>query len=218
MTWIGTPTGTTDLCLVWHTSKIATLDDLQQNELILGGEGSGTTSNANIMQRLTGGKIRNVIGYSGGGSSLVLAMERGEIDGRCGLSWEAIKANYPDMITKKTIRVLLQFNYKRHPELPDVPAVGEIAKTEIDRKAMDIILLPQVAGYPIYGPPGLLPQTQIMLRKAFMDLMADEKFIADAKSIKLDLMPTLGEELQAVIQNAYASPVEVIERARELVR
>jgi tripartite-type tricarboxylate transporter receptor subunit TctC len=125
LTWIGTPTGTTDTCIVWHKAKVQSLADLQMHELVLAGTGNETTQ-VLILQRLTGGKIRVVLGYPGG-ASMNIAMERGEADGRCALSWEAIKSNYGEWLRDKKLKVLAQYALTRAPDLPDVPLITELA-------------------------------------------------------------------------------------------
>ena len=114
LTWIGTPTGTTDTCIVWHKSRVQSLADLQTTELILAGTGNETTQ-VSILQRLTGGKIRVVLGYPGG-AAMNVALERGEADGRCAISWEALKSNYAAWLRDKKVKVLAQYALVRNPE------------------------------------------------------------------------------------------------------
>jgi tripartite-type tricarboxylate transporter receptor subunit TctC len=215
LTWIGTPTGTTDTCILWHKARVQSLADLQSHELILAGTGN-ETAQALILQRLTGGKIRVVLGYPGG-ATMNIAMERGEADGRCSLSWEAIKSNYAEWLRDKKIKVLVQFALARAPDLPDVPLITELARNPIDQQALAVILLPQAFGFPFAAPPGLLPEVSAMLRTAFMRAMADPQLIEDAARIKMELRPVRGEELQSLIAQAYAATPETVARARRLV-
>jgi len=215
LTWIGTPTGTTDTCIVWHKARVQSLTDLQTTELILAGTGN-ETAQALVLQRLTGGRIRVVLGYPGG-ASMNIALERGEADGRCSLSWEAIKSNYPDWLRDRKVKVLVQFALARAPDLPDVPLISDLAKTAIDREALAVILLPQAFGFPFAAPPGLLPEVAAMLREAFAQTMRDPQVIEEAHKIKMELRPVRGEELSRLIRDAYAASPETIARARALI-
>jgi tripartite-type tricarboxylate transporter receptor subunit TctC len=215
LTWIGTPTGTTDTCIVWHKAKVQSLADLQMHELVLAGTGNETTQ-VLILQRLTGGKIRVVLGYPGG-ASMNIAMERGEADGRCALSWEAIKSNYGEWLRDKKLKVLAQYALTRAPDLPEVPLITDLAKTTIDKQALAVILLPQEFGFPFAAPPGLLPEVTDMLRAAFLETMRDPQVIEEVQRIKLALHPVGGADLQRLIRHAHAASPETIARARALI-
>jgi tripartite-type tricarboxylate transporter receptor subunit TctC len=215
LTWIGTPSGTTDLCVVWHGARVQNVADIQKTELVIAGTGNEATQ-VLILQRLTGGKVRTVIGYPGG-AAINLALERGEADGRCSVSWEALRSNYPEWVAEKKVRPLVQFAFARHPELPDVPLIGDLAKTAIDREALGILLLPQAFGFPFAAPPGLLPEVTAMLRTAFAQTMRDPQLIEEAQRIKLELMPVHGEELQRRVRAAYAAPPGTIAHAKQLI-
>ncbi len=215
LTWVGTPTGTTDTCIVWHKARVQSLADLQTTELVLAGTGNETTQ-VLILQRLTGGKIRVVLGYPGG-ASMNVALERGEADGRCAISWEALKSNYAEWLRNKKVKVLAQYALARNPELPDVPLISDLAKSAIDRDALAVILLPQAFGFPFAAPPGLLHEVSTLLRDAFMQTMRDPQLIEEATRIKMELKPVHGEELQRLIRDAHAVSPDTIARARALI-
>jgi tripartite-type tricarboxylate transporter receptor subunit TctC len=215
LTWVGTPTGTTDTCIVWHKARVQSIADLQAGELVLAGTGNETTQ-VLILQRLTGGKIRVVLGYPGG-AAMNIALERGEADGRCAISWEAIRSNYADWLRDRKVKVLAQYALTRHPDLAEVPLITDLAKTAIDREALVVILLPQAFGFPFAAPPGLLPEVGAMLRDAFAQTMKDPQVIEETARIKMELRPVRGEELQRLIQQAHAASPETIARARQLI-
>mgnify|MGYP001584433320 CR=1 FL=1 len=214
LTWVGTPTGTTDTCIVWHKARVQTLTDLKTTELVLAGTGNETVQ-VLILQRLIGGKIRVVLGYPGG-AAMNIALERGEADGRCAISWEALKSNYAEWVRERKVKVLVQFARRRNPDLPDVPVISDLAQTAIDREALAVILLPQDFGFPFAAPPGLLPGVSAMLRNAFAQTMKDPQVIEEAARLKIELHPVRGEELQRLIQEAHAASPETIARARQL--
>lgn len=216
--WLGSPSPVTDVCGFWHTAPIQSLAEMQTKELIIPAIGveAGEAVQASILRQLTGSKIKTVVGYQSGGA-MSLAVERGEAHGRCAISWEAIKSTYPDYITQKLFKPFVQFALARHPELPDVPAIMELAKADIDRQALDVILAPQSFGFPLAAPPGLRPETAAVLKKALESTMQDPAFTAEAAKRKFDINFVPGAKLDEVLKTVYSYPPAVVERAKVLI-
>jgi tripartite-type tricarboxylate transporter receptor subunit TctC len=215
LTWLGTPSPTTDTCIVWHTARVQRVADLKQHELVIAGDGNEAWQ-VYILQRLLGAKVRTVLGYPGG-SAMNLAMEREEAGGRCAYSWQALKAAIPDWVRDRKVRPIMQFALTKHPELPDVPLIMDFAKTDLDRNALHLLMAPQVFGFPFVAPPGLLPEVRDMLRLAFDRTMQDPRFREDARKIRLEPDPGKGETLERVAREIYASSPETIARAKQLI-
>ncbi len=215
LTWLGTPSATTDTCIVWHTARAQSVADLRNHELVVAGDGNEAWQ-VNLLQHLTGAKIRAVTGYPGG-SAMNLAMEREEAGGRCGSSWQALKAAVPEWVRDKKVRPIMQFALTKHHELTDVPLIFDYARTDLDRKALHLLMAPQVFGFPFVAPPGLLPEVRDTLRLAFERTMQDPKFKEDAAKIRLELDPGKGEALERVAREIYASSPEAIARAKQLI-
>jgi tripartite-type tricarboxylate transporter receptor subunit TctC len=215
LTWLGAPTGTTDTCVTWHAAKVQSIADLKTTEMVIAGTGN-EAAQLRILRHLIGARIRSVVGYPGA-PAMNLAMERGEADGRCSLSWESIKASMAEWISTKKIKPIVQFAMARHPELKDVPAIIEFATTELDREALRIILLPTVFGFPFAGPPHLLPDVRDMLRAAFDRMLEDPQFGEEARKIKLAIEPVRGTDLERAVRAAYAASPQAIARAKELI-
>ena len=149
-----------------------------KHELVVAGTGNEAPQ-LHLLQRLTGAKVRTVIGYPGG-AAMNLAMERGEAGGRCSYSWEAIKSAIPDWIRDKKVKPIVQFALTRHPELPDVPLIPDFAKTDLDRQALRLLMTRQIFGFPFAAPPGLLPEVRDLLRDGFVKTMQDPAVREDA--------------------------------------
>jgi tripartite-type tricarboxylate transporter receptor subunit TctC len=215
LTWLGTPSATTDTCIVWRTARVQSIADLTQHELVIAGDGNESWQ-VYILQRLLGAKIRVVLGYPGG-SAMNLAMEREEAGGRCGYSWQAIKAAIPDWVRDRKVKPILQFALTKHPELPDVPLIMDFAKTDLDRSALHLLMAPQVFGFPFIAPPGLLPEVRDTLRAAFDRTMQDPRFQEDARKIRIEVDPGKGETLERIAREIYASSPETIARAKQLI-
>ena len=65
LSWIGTPTKETNVCIAYHTAQVKTVQDLSQKELILGdtGPGTGTRSYPKVLNELLGLKFKLVGGF-----------------------------------------------------------------------------------------------------------------------------------------------------------
>ncbi len=217
LSWIGSPSPVTDVCGFWYTSPVQKFEDLQTKEVVIPGIGSdaGEAAQTSILSQLTGAKIRTILGYQSGGE-MTLALERGEAHGRCAISWEAIKSTYPDFTAKKQFKPFVQFALKRHPELADVPAVMEFAKSDLDRKALEVFLAPQSFGFPFAAPSDMNPATVAVLRDSFAATMKDPEFLAEAAQRKFDINYVPGADLQDLLKKIYGFPKEVVDRTKAL--
>jgi tripartite-type tricarboxylate transporter receptor subunit TctC len=158
-----------------------------------------------------------VTGYPGG-NDVSLAIERGEVAGRCGWSWSSVMTTRPAWVANKTIVVLVQLSLAKHPDLPDVPLIMDEAKTEEQRQIFKLIFSRQVMGRPFLAPPNLPPERLAALRKAFDDTMADKEFLADAAQNKFEITPVRGTQMQAIVKEGYETPPDVVKKAIAALR
>ncbi|CAN0189835.1 unnamed protein product, partial [Phaeothamnion confervicola] len=172
--WIGSANNEVSTCIAWNNAPVKTFDQLFSTELIVGGDGPSADGEqfARVMNALFGTKIKLVSGYPGG-NAINLAVERGEVQGRCGWSWSGIVAERRQWIEEKKINVLVQFGLDRHPDLPNVPSVLDYAKTDEQKQILRLVLARQPLGRPFFAPPGVPADRADALRKAFVDTMAD---------------------------------------------
>ena len=217
-TWIGSGTNEISVCAVSSTSPVKTWEDVMTTPITVGGEGSGSDPDtfSILMRNLFGAKLQLVTGYPGG-AEITLAIERGEVDGRCGWSLSSIKATRPDWLKEKKLNILLQMSLERNPELPDVPAVLEKAKDDRQRSILKLVFSRQLMGRPFLGPPGIPEDRKQALRKAFDDTMKDPEFLKEAKTAALEINPVSGAEVDRLIAELYATPKEVVEQARAVI-
>jgi hypothetical protein len=164
---------------------------------------------------MLGAKLRVIKGY-GSALEVNLAMEKGELQGRCGVSWSVLKNTRPEWIAEKKIDYLLQLSAEKDAELPDVPLIGEWVSDPTDRQALDLLLASPHMGIPFLAPPGLPPERVVALREAFDATMVDPELIAEAGRQRLDISPMSGNEMQALIKRLYDAPPSVVTRARAL--
>jgi tripartite-type tricarboxylate transporter receptor subunit TctC len=217
--WIGSANDEVSICVSWHTSDVKTFDDLLTKELIVGGTGASADTDQfpKIMNAVLGTRMRIITGYPGG-NDVGLAMERGEVKGRCGWSWSSVKATHQPWLDEKKINVLVQLALHKHPDLSNVPLVVDLAKSEADKRTMRLLFARQSLGRPFLAPPGVPAERIAALRKAFMDAMNDKELLADAERSKLEITPVSGEEIQKLVEEVYDTPAAITKRAAELLK
>jgi tripartite-type tricarboxylate transporter receptor subunit TctC len=210
-TWIGSVSDQVSLCATWHTSRVKTWDDMLKTDFTVGGEGSGSDPDmfATMVRSIFGVKIRLVSGYPGG-NEINLAMERGEVDGRCGWSWSSIKITKPDWLKNKRINLLLQMALHKNSELPDVPLIMDLARNDRERQILKLVLGRQEMGWPFTAPPGLPKDRAAALRAAFDATMKDADYLAETKQRRLDVNPMSGAAIDTLIAELYATPADVV--------
>ena len=181
--------------------------------------GGSTRDYVNMHKKSAGAMFELVSGYKGT-ADIQLAVERGEVDGLCGLDWSSLKSQRPDWVRNKTVNILLQVNLEPEAELTrlGVPQVWKYIGNEDDRKAVELVIGQQVFGRPYLAPPGVPAEQVRILRAAFAATMADKDFLADAERTRIDVVPSTGEQVQQLVERIYATPKPIVERAKELVR
>jgi len=217
--WIGSGNHEVSVCVSYgDRSGITKFDDLRTKEMTVGGTGpsADTDQFPRVVNGVLGTHMKIVSGYPGG-NDIVLAMERGELQGRCGWSWSSVKATHSAWIAEKRLNVLVQLSLQKHPELPDVPLVTDLAQTDEQRQILRLIFARQVMGRPFLAPPGLPPDRVAILRKAFMDTMKDPDFQADAEKAQLEVNPVDGEAVQKLVAEVYRTPADVARKAAQIL-
>jgi tripartite-type tricarboxylate transporter receptor subunit TctC len=218
-TWIGSANDEVSVCVAWHTSGIRKFEELLTRELTVGGTGAAADTDQfpRIMNGMLGTKMKIVTGYPGG-NDVGLAMERGEVNGRCGWSWSSVKATHQKWLDEKKINVLIQLALQKHPDLPDVPLITDLAKSDEQRAIFKLIFARQVMGRPFLAPPGVPQDRAAALRKAFMDTMKDKDFLADAEKGQLEITPVSGEDIQKLVLETHQTPPEIAKKAGDLLK
>jgi tripartite-type tricarboxylate transporter receptor subunit TctC len=203
----------TPACSLWHGARAKSLDDTFKQETLIGGTGpSATTIYPAILNNVIKTRFKIIAGYKGSGE-IMLAMERGEVEGVC-LSWNTLRTVKPDWLADGKLRPIVLMAFKRDPQLKDVPTALEHAPTEAERNMLSVYFGPNEMGRPYIGPPGI-PQDRLQaVRRAFDATMKDPAYIAEAESQQMDVEPMTGEEMQDLIKSFYATPPEILARLK----
>lgn len=217
--WIGSANNEVSVCVALTSSGITKFEDLLTKPLTVGSTGAAddTAQIPVIINAVLGTKFKVVTGYPGT-NDVNLALERGEVQGRCGWSWSSIKTTRPDWIASKKIVVLAQISLAKHPDLPDVPLVIDMAKTEEQRQIFKLFCARQVMGRPYVAPPGVPTDRVAALRSAFDATMTDKAFLDDAATNKFEVNPVGGDKLDELIKEIYQTPPEVTKKAVTLLK
>ena len=214
--WIGSANNEVSVCAIVSSVVLKSTEDFLSKEIVLGGTGPGADTDLfpMTMNNVLGTKYKLISGYPGG-NDINLAIERGEVQGRCGWSWSSVKSTRPNWLKDKYIQIPVQIALKKHEDLPDTPLVFDLAKNPRDRKILEVVFSGQPMGRPYAAPPGLPPDRLKLLRDSFMATMKDPAFMAEADKAKLEIDPVSGEEVQDIIDKTFATPKDIVAAAKE---
>ncbi|MEO3387927.1 tripartite tricarboxylate transporter substrate-binding protein [Mesorhizobium sp. CAU 1741] len=216
LNYVGSANQEVSVCIAKASAGVTQFSDLMDKELVVGGFGAGTESEQHVklLNAVMGTKFKLVKGYPGG-NDVNMAIENGEVDGRCGWSWTSVKATYTAEIESGDLLVLVQNAVAGHPDIPEVPVIVDIAETQDQKQMLNLVLSPQIMGRPFMAPPGIPEDRLDALQQAFMDTMEDPDFLKEAESAKLEISPLTGDEMKKVYQEAYATSPELVKKLAE---
>src|SRR5437899_2469621 len=178
----------------------------------IGGDQHAFTAALNA---LLGTRLKAIAGYPGT-QEIMLAVERGELDGIVGYSWGVARSGNKSDLESGKLKIVMQLALDKHKELPDVPLVTEFVTKPDDRQVLEMIFSRQSMGRPVLAPPGVDPRVAEALRRAFADAMHDPQFIAEGAKMDLELNFVSGADVQAMIERLYKAPPDVIARAQAI--
>jgi len=215
LNWLGSINREAYVGFVWHTVPVSRIGEAAERELLVGSTTVGTTMNdfPLLLNDLLGYKFKIVRGYQGT-PQINLAIERGEIQGNAGVGWASVRALTQTWIDEKKIKILLQYNAEPHPELPGVPLVMGLARTDPERLAMRLLFARTEYARPFFLPPEVPVERVEALRRAFDATMKDPAFLAEAAKLQLEVSPMTGEAVQALVGELARTPPAIVSRVR----
>ncbi len=215
MNWLGSANNEVSVCVAMKSSGITSFQDLFTKELTVGGTGasSDTDQFPRVLNAVLGTHFKVVQGYPGG-NDVVLAMERGEVAGRCGWSWSSVLSTHKSWISDGRMIVLVQLSLTKHPDLPNVPLVMDFAKTDQQQQILKMMFARNVMGRPYVAPPNVPADRVALLRQAFTDTMKDKDFLAEADKMQLEVNSVSGEDVQKLVAEVYATPPDIVAKAK----
>ncbi len=218
-TWVGSLNNDISVTVSRSDSAVSTLEELFTKELVVGGAGASDNSVvfATILSRMFGAKLKLVAGYNGSGDT-VMALDRGEVQGIAGWNYSSITTMRPDWLRDKKINILLQMSLTRHPELPHVATILELARDDRQREILRLIFAQSQMGRVVMGPPGIPKAMVEAHRTAFDRVLKDQEFIADVEKVRLEVSgPMTGAEVDQLVTSLYRATPDRIKEAGVLL-
>lgn len=211
--WIGNMNSDHDACIVSAGSGVKTIDDLYSHEVVAGASGVGAQSYSFpvVYRQLLGMKFKVISGYPGTPERM-LALERGEITGACGISLSLFQSQFSRLVEEGRVRLIAQGGITKHPRYPNLPNILDQAKSPEIRRALEFLYLPLALGRSLAAPPET-PQDRLdVLRDAVAKTMKDPEFLADAAKLDIDIEPMSAAETQALVDQLFDTPKPVVAR------
>ncbi len=218
LSWLGSPTTETNVCIAYRGAQVATAQDLFAKQLIVAdtGPGTGTRTYPKVLGALLGMKFKIVGGFRSS-ADVFLALERGEVEGFCE-SLDSVRNRRPDWIPSGTVKVLFQGGAAPHRDLAGVPFIPDLARTAEERQIIEFLYAGQGIGRPFIAPPALAPERLKLLREAFDATMRDPDFVAEATKSGLVVEPVGGAALAALVDRLYATPKAIVDKVSAMMK
>jgi tripartite-type tricarboxylate transporter receptor subunit TctC len=212
--WIGAPSSDSNVCLSSPKSTFKTIDDALQREMITGTSGTSTLDFPLTMNNVIGTKFKLVKGYAGS-AALRLAMERGEIEGFCGVGYNSMRT--AGLLSPDRSNILVQVGLSKNPQMPKVPFIFDYAKTDEARQIFTLVFGWLDLERPIAAPPGTPPERVRALREGFDRAMKDPALLADADKVNVGIEPMSGAAIEKFVADVSRTPAAVTSRAAEIL-
>ena len=216
--WIGTANVESTICMTWHTSPVRTLQDALTRESVVGASTQDATQAIwpKAANKLIGTKFNVVHGYHTA-PAIMLAMERREVETFCGIGWTYMKLRKADWIAEKKINILFQIADEKHPDLLDLPLMGDFIRSPADRQVYNFILAPQAFGRPFFAPPNVPADRLTALRLGFERTLKDPAFLADAEKAGIEIQHRSGQDVEKTVHALFfETSKEAIARAKAI--
>lgn len=214
--WLGSMSITSTICAFTARAGVETPRDVAEKEIVIGASAGSTSMIPAILNSLVGTKFKQVKGYEST-SNILVAMERGEVNGICGWGWDSAKVQALAALERKAFRIGLDIANEPHPDLKKLgaPFVMDLIQPGAEKDALDLILSTQYYNRPFAAPPGTPPERVAALRKAFADALKDATLLAEAEKARMDIDYLSAEQVQAALEKGFSTTPAVQARAIE---
>ena len=216
LSWIGSLTQTASVAAVSKSTGVRTIEDAKRVEVLMGATGAAGTKSGfpRLLNSLLGTRFKVVTGYEGS-NAVILAIERGEVQGDGSNPWSSWKVMRPNWVAQGLITPILQIGLKKDADLPDVPLLADLVASEEGKRLAEFAAAQVSMRQPFAGPPGVPPARLAILRAGFDRMSKDPAFLADAEKSILDIDPATGAEVERVVRRTVETPPDIIRKAQE---
>jgi tripartite-type tricarboxylate transporter receptor subunit TctC len=217
-TWLGSVTDDDTMCVSGSASPIKNWDDFLSKPSTFGGEGAGADPDiwTLLYKNVFGAKAKLITGYPGTNDT-VLAMERGEIDGLCGISWSTIKTQHPQWLTNHSVNFIVQAALKKEPDIAAVPLATDLVTNSEQLQIVKLLLVSQAMARPFAAPPGIPDDRKAALIAAFDATMSDPDFLAEAQKLDFDVRPVSATKIDELLAEVYQTSKDVLDNASKAI-
>lgn len=209
------------VCIVRSNAPATSFEQTLKTQIVIGGASPGgfLTYVPLMLNNVLGTKFKVISGYPGT-REIILAMQKREVDGMCGIPWATLKLQYSTLLQTQEIKVILQESNKSVPELNDkeIPLVVTFARNEEQRRILSIVNSQQTFQFPYFVAADVPIDLVQLLRRAFVKTLHDPELLSEAAKLAIDIDPIPGEEMQTLLQEIYASPQALVESVRKAVK
>lgn len=214
--WIGAMNDDSSVCFTSGHSKIRSLADARKSEVTMASTGALAESSKFplAINEIAGTRFKVITGYRGAAQTL-LAVEKGEADGRC-TTIGSLLATQPHILKDKRYNFLVQVGEVKHTAVPDSPLASDFAKTPEDKLFLELIVKPLTVTSSFVLPGGVPADRVALWRAAFQATIRDPRFVAESGKVGLNITPRTAQEVTKIVHDLYNLPPSVIKRARKV--
>ena len=213
MNWIGSMAKEVAVTVFWNPPPVKSFQELTQKEVTTGSTGAATSNTiyARLMNSILSTKFKIIHGYTNQ-PPIWLAMERGELQGSAGPFYSSLRTSKPEYVRDNKITIIVQIALEKHPDLPNVPLLVNLAKTPEDRQEMELAVASLLMGRPYVLPEGVPADRVKILQDSFMAAMKDPALLQDAEKLKLEINAIDGPAVLQLLTKMYQTPQPIIDK------
>jgi len=218
--WVGNAARERGMGVVSTRARATNLDSMRNVEVAFGAHGAETEDAlyARVFNVLYGTHMKVIPGYPGQ-REILMAVEKGELDGQFFSGWSGINTAYvKERMTAGQMKLFVQMSADRDPEFPDVPTILDVIRDPDDQLVVQMLLSRLALGRPFLAPPGVPPDRLAVLQTAFRRTMEDSDFLSEARKSGFDIDPIYAAEAKEMIGRLYQSPASVLRKVRAIVK
>jgi tripartite-type tricarboxylate transporter receptor subunit TctC len=215
--WIGSMSQDVAYCGVWqHPGGATTFNEMLTKETIIGGGAPAaiTYQHPMVLKNVLNANFKVIQGYKGT-RDINIAMQRGEVNGTCGMFGSSVNSQFGAEVKDGRMKLFIQMGSKRSNDFGKIPSVFDYAKTDEDRAILQFHFGQLLLGRPLAGPPGIPADRLAALRTALFATMKDPQFLAEAAKAGLDIDPVPPEEVMALLKQFSAFSPQILEKAKD---
>jgi tripartite-type tricarboxylate transporter receptor subunit TctC len=192
-------------------APVQTAADMFTKEVPIGSSGGTTQYFPDAINRLLNTKFKIVSGYRGS-NEVVLAMQRNEVGGVVGIGLDSMLLTMP----ADKVNILFQIGSVRSKDLPQVPLIQELAKTDEERKVIEAVSASVSIGR-VFVAPKIPDDRHKALSTAFEQALKDPQLLEQAAKQRMVVNFITPDQIEGIAKTVYAFPDPVKKRAAEIM-